>query len=75
MSRTSITGSVRHFFFPSKEQKLRDEKARLDREIAALNLEKEVELKKKERDKIRGEVDRLKSGLPPVGTGKPRRLS
>lgn len=73
MSRLSITGSVWHLFFPSREQKLRDEKAALDREIALLQLEKEVEEKRKERDKVRGEVDRLKSGLPSAVIEAPRR--
>lgn len=52
-------------FIRSRESVLKLDKAELESQIKLLDLEKEVLLKKQERDKKREEVDRLRLGPPP----------
>ena len=57
--------AIFHALFKSKAEKLKEQKAALDAEIALLDLEKEVVERSKLRDKKREELDRLKSGQQP----------
>jgi hypothetical protein len=63
--------AIFHVLFKSRAEKLKEQKAAVDAEIALLDLEREVVEKERLRDKKREELARLKSGQPPSQRSRP----